>query len=74
MREVTGRDRHIITKALAIAIRAIETVPPRQQPESDRDDMVKLLKAMVPDDIERELIVRSSSWVVEGIATEWTGR
>lgn len=74
MEDVTGRDRHIITKALAIAIRAIELVPERQQPASDRDDMVSLLKVMVPDDVERELIIRSASWAMEGIATEWPGR
>lgn len=72
MANVTGRDRHITLKALAIAIRAIDAAPPERQPASDRDDMVRLLKAMAPNEVELEMYVRSAVYVVEGIATPAT--
>ena len=43
---VTGRDGHIMRKALAYAIEAIGKLPPRWQEASDRDDMIRLLDAM----------------------------
>jgi hypothetical protein len=64
--DVTGRDRHIILKALAIAIEAISAVPQKQQPLSDQDDMKKLLQAMAPSDVELAVYQRSAHWVIHG--------
>lgn len=58
--DVTGRDRHIITKALAYAIEAIDALPDRWQEKGDKADMKKLLEAMVPSDVELGLIRRSA--------------
>lgn len=63
---ITGRDRHLITKALAIAIGTIDRAAERHQPSSDRDDMTKLLEAMVPSDVELENLANSVGWLFSG--------
>lgn len=57
---VTGRDGFIMTKALAYAITTIDCLPRDQQEGSDRDDMLDLLCAMVPDETQRRAIMRSA--------------
>lgn len=66
--DVTGRDRHLILKALAIAVEAIEAAPERQRPISDQADMKRLLDHMAPDDVELETYARSAAWIVRGDA------
>jgi hypothetical protein len=50
---VTGRDGHIMRKALAYAIEAIGKLPLQWQEASDREDMVLLLGAMGDGDHHR---------------------
>ena len=57
MTDVTGRDRHIIKKALAYAITVIGTLPERQQEVSDQADMKKLLSHMVENDAELNMFL-----------------
>ncbi len=57
MTDVTGRDRHIITKALAYAIETISVLPERDQERSDQADMKRLLEAMVDSDIELQTLL-----------------
>lgn len=45
---ITGRDGYIIAAALAYAITAIDNLPFRLRKDSDRDDMLTLLLALVP--------------------------
>ena len=59
MKDVTGRDRLIIAKALVYAIAAIDRVPDEQREWSDRCDMVKLLFTLVPDPMQREVMARA---------------
>ncbi|MCP3399192.1 hypothetical protein [Bradyrhizobium sp. CCGB20] len=40
---ITGRDDHIIRKALPYAIETIDRLPSRWREESDREDMTTLL-------------------------------
>ena len=55
-RDVTGRDSYIMTKGLAYAIAAIQSLPEHLREESDCDDMISLLCALVPDERVREHI------------------
>jgi hypothetical protein len=57
MTDVTGRDRHIIKKALAYAITVTGTLSERQQEVSDQADMKKLLSHMVESDAELNMIL-----------------
>lgn len=59
MQDVTGRDSYILTKALMYAVAAIDALPADQQESSDRDDMVQLLIARMPDPVEREALART---------------
>ena len=64
--DVTGHDRHVILKALTIAIEAISTVPERRQPQGDWVDMKKLLQAMVSGDVELSNYQTSAYWALRG--------
>jgi len=57
--DITGRDTYIIAKALAYGITTIDHLPKERQEGSDRDDMERLLAAMLPDDPERLELMRS---------------
>jgi hypothetical protein len=58
-KEVTGRDGHIIAKALAYAIAAIDAIPEERMIDvSDRDDMVAIFYALCPDPADREYYAR----------------
>lgn len=65
--DITGRDRHLITRALAIAIATIDRADPVHQPASDRDDMKRLLEGLVPSDEELAQISGSVVWLFSGI-------
>jgi hypothetical protein len=55
---VTGRDGFVMAQALAYAIVCIDSLPEEKQERSNRDDMVALLHAMVPDPVQRERFAR----------------
>jgi hypothetical protein len=57
---ITGRDNIIIAKALAYAITTIDSLPRVRQEGSDRDDMLDLLSAMVPDEAQRSEIMQGA--------------
>lgn len=48
--QITGRDGYIVTKALAYAILAIDSLPRARQERSDRNDMLSLLISRVGPD------------------------
>ncbi|MFG1303019.1 hypothetical protein V5F34_02645 [Xanthobacter autotrophicus] len=52
MPEITGRDLHLVKKALAIAVLAIERQPGPFQSVSDQNDMKALLDALIENDAE----------------------
>ncbi len=56
---VTGRDDLNVAKALAYAIAFMDSLPEEKLERSDRDDMVTLIYAAVPDPVERERLTRS---------------
>ena len=72
LREVTawpsfrGRDLHLVKKALAIAVLAIERQPGEFQPFSDQADMKALLDALIENDVELEHYARSAKMAVTG--------
>jgi hypothetical protein len=52
MAEFTGRDLHLVKKALAIAVLAIERQPGPFQSASDQSDMKALLDGLIENDTE----------------------
>lgn len=64
--DITGRDRHVITTALAYAIATIQSLPHDRQEYSDCRDMITLFNALVPDENER-------GWRAKSVFTH-TGR
>jgi hypothetical protein len=55
---ITGRDGHVIRKALAYAIASIDSLPERRQEFSDRSDMLVLLLALVPHAMDRDALAK----------------
>lgn len=68
MLHATDRDLHIVKKALAIAITALDAVKdiPDRYPGSDHDDMKALLDLLCPSEVEIELVVRNAGWILNG--------
>jgi len=52
MAAFTGRDLHLVKKALAIAVLAIERQPGPFQSASDQSDMKALLDGLIESDTE----------------------
>ncbi len=63
--ELSGRERHVLLKALAIAIRAIDATPERRRPKSDRDDMSLLFRG-TGSEVEQQIYTREARWLLEG--------
>jgi hypothetical protein len=51
--DITGRDRFIIGKALLYAIKYIDGLPEHLREQSERNDLVRLLKTLSPKTIEK---------------------
>jgi hypothetical protein len=64
---VTGRDRYIITQALAYAIAVIDRLPPDWQESSDLADMKRLLEHLVPNGAKRQIAIENAIGHIEGI-------
>ncbi|MFG1314702.1 hypothetical protein [Xanthobacter autotrophicus] len=47
---ITGRDSFLVIESLAIAIATFERFPKEERPESNRNDMITLLTAMLGGD------------------------
>ena len=68
--DVTDHDRHIILKALTIAIEFISTLSENSQLSSDVDDMKRILRSMLPKDEDLATYQKSVQWMVHGTLPE----
>ena len=66
MAEFTGRDLHLVKKALAIAVLAIERQPGPFQSASDQHDMKNLLDDLIESDTELAHYARAAKIAVTG--------
>lgn len=67
MPELSGRDLHLVKKALAIAVAAIERMPEGPfRSDSDVADMKALLDDMIESDVELEHYARAARIAVTG--------
>lgn len=66
MPELSGRELHLVKKALAIAILGIERMPGPFQSASDMADMKALLGEMITSDTELAHYARSARIAVTG--------
>jgi hypothetical protein len=66
MAEFKDRDLHLVKKALAIAVLAIEQQPGPFQSASDQSDMKALLDELIEGDVELEHYARAARIAVTG--------
>lgn len=67
MPELSGRDLHLVKKALAIAVAAIQRSPDGPfRSDSDMTDMKALLETMIESDVELEHYARAARFAVTG--------
>jgi hypothetical protein len=66
MAQFKDRDLHLVKKALAIAVLAIERQPGPFQSASDRADMKALLDRLIASDVELEHLARAARIAVTG--------
>lgn len=66
MAEFTGRDLHLVKKALAIAVLAIERQPGPFQSSSDQADMKAVLDQLITSDVELETYANAARIAVTG--------
>ncbi|MGO9595865.1 MAG: hypothetical protein ACLPIG_19985 [Methylocella sp.] len=66
MAQFKDRDLHLVKKALAIAVLAIERQPGPFQSSSDQADMKALLDRLIASDVELEHYARAARIVVTG--------
>jgi hypothetical protein len=66
MAEFTGRELHLVKKALAIAVLTIERQPGPFQSASDQTDMKALLDGLIENDTELAHYARAARIAVTG--------
>lgn len=67
MPELAGRDLHLVKKALAISVLAIQRSPDGPfRSESDMNDIKSLLDEMIESDVELEHYARAARIAVTG--------
>jgi hypothetical protein len=66
MAQFKDRDLHLVKKALAIAVLAIERRPGPFQSSSDQADMKALLDRLIASDVELEHYAREARIAVTG--------
>jgi hypothetical protein len=66
MAEIDPREVHLIKKALAIAVLAIERMPGEFQSQNDQLEMKALLDRMISSDTEMAHYVRAAKIAVTG--------
>jgi hypothetical protein len=66
MAKLSDRDMHLVKKALAIAVLAIERQPGPFQSLSDQADMKALLDRVIASDVELAHYVRAAKIAVTG--------
>ena len=54
--DITGRDHYIVAQALILGINAIDGTPIERRQSSNRDDMMRLLLAICPDQTDWQII------------------
>jgi hypothetical protein len=57
---LTGRQHHLIAKALAYAVNVIDALPKEHKALSDQADMKDLLEQMLVSDVELETYQRTA--------------
>lgn len=67
MMRVTHRDRHILLRALTIAIAAIDAAQGKAEPHGDREEMGRLVQELGPSEDELELYADSAHRIVKRI-------
>jgi hypothetical protein len=67
MAEFTGRELHLVKKALAIAVLVIESTPEPFQSASDQADMKALLDQTIPSDTELAVYARAARIAITGV-------
>ena len=70
MAEFSGRDLHLVKKAFAIAVPAIERMPGPFQSGSDMTDMKELLDQLIESDVELEHYAVAAHIAVTGEAPQ----
>jgi hypothetical protein len=68
MAKIVDRDLHLVKKALAIAVLAIERQPGPFQSLSDQSDMKRLLDRLIESDTELAEYTRAAKIAVTGEA------
>lgn len=66
MAQFEGRDLHLVKKALAIAVLAIERQPGPFQSAADQADMKALLDRLIVNDVELEHYARAARIAATG--------
>jgi hypothetical protein len=66
MAEFAGRELHLVKKALAIAVLAIERQPGAFQSVSDQSDMKVMLDELIESDVELAHYARAAQIAVTG--------
>ena len=69
MPKLTGRELHLVKKALAIAVLVIERTPGPLQSASDQTDMKDLLDRLIESDTELAVYTRAAHIAVTGEPT-----
>ena len=64
---IAGRDRHIVARALAIAISTIERAEPEKRPLSDLHDMKTMLGQLLESDAHLEAYISSATNILNPI-------
>jgi hypothetical protein len=62
--DITSRDRFIIGNALLYTIKYVDSLPEHLREQSERNDLVRLLKMLCPKTIEKVRSARGS-WAVD---------
>lgn len=62
---LSGRDLHIVARAFAIAVAAIEQASPRNRPLSDLHDMKTMLGRLLESDAHFETYINSSKHIFD---------
>lgn len=68
MAELSGRELHLIKKALCIALLAMERMPGPFQSASDISDMKQLLDKLIPSNVELDHYARAARIAMDGKA------
>lgn len=66
---LTGREHHILVKALALAIETIEVLPSHLQALSDQQDMKEMLDKLVAGDEMLRMYAQNAKEAVQALTS-----